>query len=78
MAQSILSALSPSLAVSVAGLFKPGQRLGFLGIDFVTRRRNRLNVVVRSLAGSRLDVDVLQSYGNCPKYIQARQYDWLL
>ena len=78
MSQSSFSALSPSLAVSVAGLFKPGQRLGLLGIDFATRRRNRLNVVVRSLAAGRLDVDVLQSYGNCPKYIQARQYEWLL
>lgn len=78
MSLSTLSALSPSLAVSLAGVFKPGQRLGLLGIDFETRRRNRLNVVVRSLVGDRLDVDVLQSYGNCPKYIQARQCEWLL
>jgi len=56
--------------VACAALFTPGQRLGLLGIDLATRRRNRVNAAVRSLAHNTLTLDVLQSYGNCPKYIQ--------
>ena len=56
-----------------AAVFKPGVRLGFLGIDFATRRRNRMNAVVDAVADGRLHLRVLQSYGNCPKYIQARR-----
>ena len=53
-------------------LFQTGARLGLLGIDLATRRRNRLNAVVDSVADGKLHLSVLQSYGNCPKYIQAR------
>lgn len=56
-----------------AAVFKPGVRLGFLGIDFATRRRNRMNAIVDSVADGKLHLRVLQSYGNCPKYIQARR-----
>lgn len=56
-----------------AAVFKPGVRLGFLGIDFATRRRNRLNAIVDGIADGTLHLRVLQSYGNCPKYIQARK-----
>lgn len=46
--------------------------VGMLGIDFRTRRRNRLNGRVHAVGAQRLDVDVLQSFGNCPKYIHVR------
>ncbi|MDB5555207.1 MAG: hypothetical protein JWL86_5191 [Rhizobium sp.] len=48
-----------------------GRAIGMLGIDLGTRRRNRLNgTVVRDENG--FSVDVEQSFGNCPKYIQLR------
>jgi predicted pyridoxine 5'-phosphate oxidase superfamily flavin-nucleotide-binding protein len=49
-----------------------GQDIGFLGIDFSTRRRNRANgrIVSRDAGGIRIAVS--QSFGNCPQYIQRR------
>ncbi|MBX9605723.1 MAG: pyridoxamine 5'-phosphate oxidase family protein [Gammaproteobacteria bacterium] len=54
--------------------FAPGADLGILGIEFHTRRRNRVNgrIVNRDSRGARLRVD--QSFGNCPQFIHAR--DW--
>ncbi len=49
-----------------------GAPVGLLGIEPATRRRNRVNGVVRRLAPDGLVVEVSQSFGNCPKYIQAR------
>ncbi|GAB1577762.1 pyridoxamine 5'-phosphate oxidase family protein [Bordetella petrii] len=55
-----------------AGL-QAGAPVGLLGIEMHTRRRNRMNGIV-SHAGSGLRVEVDQSFGNCPRYIQLR--DW--
>jgi uncharacterized protein len=49
-----------------------GGPIGVLGIDFATRRRNRANGVIASSGRDGIVVDVRQSFGNCPKYIQAR------
>ena len=46
--------------------------LGLLGIDFATRRRNRVNGIVRSV-GAGIPLDVTEAFGNCPKYIHAYQ-----
>ena len=46
--------------------------MGLLGIEFHTRRRNRLNGVVRNIDHQGFELSVRQSFGNCPKYIQAR------
>lgn len=51
---------------------RPGAQVGLLGIMFENRRRNRVNGRVRSWDGSDLVVDVDQTFGNCPQYIQAR------
>jgi predicted pyridoxine 5'-phosphate oxidase superfamily flavin-nucleotide-binding protein len=51
----------------------PGRPLGLLGIEPHTRRRNRLNGVVESADEDGFTVRVQQSFGNCPKYIQARE-----
>lgn len=57
-----------------AGLhLRAGAQVGLLGIDLGTRRRNRENGVIAQLDGNGLLVDVHQSFGNCPKYIQVRQ-----
>jgi predicted pyridoxine 5'-phosphate oxidase superfamily flavin-nucleotide-binding protein len=52
---------------------KAGTPAGLLGIDLGTRRRNRLNGIVAQAASDGFAVDVLQSFGNCPRYIQLRQ-----
>lgn len=50
-----------------------GDPVGLLGIELHTRRRNRMNgVVTPTAAGIRVDVD--QSFGNCPRYIQLRDF----
>ncbi|OAI94406.1 pyridoxamine 5'-phosphate oxidase family protein [Pseudomonas putida] len=52
-----------------------GAAVGLLGIELHTRRRNRMNGVLSRLdAGFRVDVD--QSFGNCPRYIQLRDFSF--
>jgi predicted pyridoxine 5'-phosphate oxidase superfamily flavin-nucleotide-binding protein len=53
-----------------------GARLGALGIELPTRRRNRLNGRVLEVQADGLVVAVQQSFGNCPKYIQTRALRW--
>lgn len=51
-----------------------GAPVGLLGLEFETRRRNRMNGTLRlNPDGSAFSVDVTLSFGNCPKYIQARK-----
>jgi hypothetical protein len=57
--------LSPALAA--------GNEIGILGIELATRRRNRLNGVVRS-EGEGFAIDVHQSFGNCPQYTHGREW----
>jgi predicted pyridoxine 5'-phosphate oxidase superfamily flavin-nucleotide-binding protein len=47
--------------------------VGLLGIKPHTRRRNRMNGVVARVGADGFAVKVRQSFGNCPKYIQARR-----
>ncbi|WP_321796601.1 pyridoxamine 5'-phosphate oxidase family protein [Burkholderia sp. BCC1988] len=56
----------------LAGAWQPGVPLGGLGIEFDTRRRNRVNGIVRAVDGGALTIAVEQSFGNCAKYIQGR------
>ncbi|RKU03347.1 pyridoxamine 5'-phosphate oxidase [Burkholderia sp. Nafp2/4-1b] len=57
----------------LAGAWQAGVPLGGLGIEFDTRRRNRVNGVVRAVDGGALTIAVEQSFGNCAKYIQGRK-----
>jgi len=50
-----------------------GAAIGLLGIEPHTRRRNRMNGMVRGVNDSGFAVELSQSFGNCPKYIQARE-----
>lgn len=52
-----------------------GAAIGLLGIDLRTRRRNRLNGVIRREGAAGFGVEVAQSYGNCPQYIQLRDFE---
>jgi predicted pyridoxine 5'-phosphate oxidase superfamily flavin-nucleotide-binding protein len=54
------------------GLLDEGATVGLLGLQAHTRRRNRLNGWVRRADADGVELRVGQSFGNCPKYIQAR------
>ena len=49
--------------------------IGLLGIELHTRRRNRVNGTVAAIDSDRFEVQVGQSFGNCPKYIQTRMFE---
>jgi len=49
--------------------------IGLLGIELHTRRRNRVNGTVTAIDSDRFEVQVGQSFGNCPKYIQTRMFE---
>jgi uncharacterized protein len=52
---------------------RDGAPVGGLGIEFSTRRRNRINGRIENcIFGEGFSIRVQQSFGNCPKYIQAR------
>jgi predicted pyridoxine 5'-phosphate oxidase superfamily flavin-nucleotide-binding protein len=54
------------------GGLNDGDAVGLLGIELHTRRRNRLNGLVRREDAAAFKVLVQQSFGNCPQYIQLR------
>ncbi len=60
----------------LAANLAPGIDIGFLGIEFSTRRRNRVNGRVAATHPNSFEVQVRQSFGNCPQYIQARRWEW--
>ncbi len=69
----IRSTLEPSDPASEG--MADGKPIGLLGIEMHTRRRNRMNGFVSTAAnGYRIDVD--QSFGNCPRYIQLRDFQF--
>ncbi|MEC4720610.1 pyridoxamine 5'-phosphate oxidase family protein [Noviherbaspirillum sp. CPCC 100848] len=63
----------PAAQDPLAPAMQPGQRLGLLGLQFETRRRNRANGIVSELDERGFTLAVQQSFGNCPKYIQTRE-----
>ncbi|QGW65076.1 flavin-nucleotide-binding protein [Lysobacter soli] len=62
----------PSMNDPAFAGFREGACIGLLGLEFHTRRRNRLNGRIEELNESGFSVEVVQSYGNCPQYIQTR------
>ena len=56
----------------LGGSLANGAPIGLLGIELGTRRRNRMNAKVRELDTVGFKLDVVQSFGNWPKYIQNR------
>ncbi|CAG4901376.1 2Fe-2S iron-sulfur cluster-binding protein [Paraburkholderia saeva] len=51
--------------------------VALLGIDLMTRRRNRLNGTVHRENAGGFDLHVGMSYGNCPQYITLRDYEFV-
>jgi predicted pyridoxine 5'-phosphate oxidase superfamily flavin-nucleotide-binding protein len=65
-------AAAPAPDDPLAHCLVAGRRVGLLGIDLATRRRNRANGCIVSTRRDRLTIAVEQSFGNCPQYIQGR------
>ncbi len=61
----------------LAGHIQTDARVGLLGLMLENRRRNRLNGrVIQVSEDGGFILAVGQSFGNCPKYIQQRQWQW--
>ncbi|WPN21510.1 pyridoxamine 5'-phosphate oxidase family protein [Pseudomonas marginalis] len=65
----------PSAGDPARSALQDGASVGLLGIDLNTRRRNRMNGRIGALDHEGFSIDVVQSFGNCPKYIQLRPVD---
>lgn len=53
-----------------------GDAIGLLGIELSSRRRNRMNGTIRRDGAGGFAVAVGHSFGNCPQYIQLRDYEF--
>ena len=58
----------------LAEALQVGATLGILGIELPTRRRNRMNGKIVARDEASFAVHVRESFGNCPQYIQRRDY----
>ena len=72
--QSLRIAARPGAGDPVQQAIAVGAPLGLLGIDLTTRRRNRANGRVAAADDDGFSLAVEQSFGNCPQYIQRREY----
>ncbi|QND45813.1 flavin-nucleotide-binding protein (plasmid) [Rhizobium lusitanum] len=54
-----------------------GSAIGMLGIELHTRRRNRLNGTISRHGDNGFEVNVDQAFGNCPRYIQLRDFTFV-
>ncbi|MGH6627127.1 MAG: pyridoxamine 5'-phosphate oxidase family protein [Burkholderiaceae bacterium] len=75
--EQLLVRAQPLVQDPLAQTLAKGAPIGLLGIEPHTRRRNRMNGIVERSDGHGFAVRVSQSFGNCPKYIQARRPEYL-
>lgn len=75
--RSLSFAARPVAGDPLAEGLRPGAQLGFLGIELHTRRRNRVNGRVSRISEHGFELDVEQTVGNCPQYIQGREMHWV-
>ncbi|AXE36663.1 pyridoxamine 5'-phosphate oxidase family protein [Chromobacterium phragmitis] len=66
----------PSPADPLRDCLRPGAAVALLGIELHTRRRNRMNGELAALDDNGFAAAVRQSFGNCPKYIQKREFEF--
>ncbi|MEH6552006.1 MAG: pyridoxamine 5'-phosphate oxidase family protein [Pseudomonadales bacterium] len=66
---------APVAGDPLADGLQAGTRLGLLGIDLPSRRRNRLAAHIVESSSDHIRLAVDQSFGNCPQYIQTRQLE---
>lgn len=61
----------------LAAILSSGAPIGLLGIEVASRRRNRMNAKVLSKNDANVSLEVVQSFGNCPQYIQTRDINFV-
>ncbi len=76
-ARTLNVAARPLAGDPLNGTLKPGADVGLLGIEPATRRRNRLTGRIGTVRPDGFAIDILQSFGNCPQYIQTRDIEIL-
>jgi ferredoxin-NADP reductase/predicted pyridoxine 5'-phosphate oxidase superfamily flavin-nucleotide-binding protein len=59
------------------GYLKNGTDVGLLGIEYYSRRRNRLSGRIAEIDDQSITLKINQTFGNCPQYIQSRDYELL-
>lgn len=59
------------------GGIQEGAAIGLLGIDLLSRRRNRMNGQVQFITNG-ISITVEHAFGNCPQYIQRRECSHLI
>jgi hypothetical protein len=64
----------PAPGDPLAEALVPGGRIGMLGIELPTRRRNRVNGRIVAVDDEGFTLAVEESFGNCPQYIRTRYY----
>lgn len=69
--------IMPIAADPLHDALQTGARIGLLGIEIPTRRRNRMNAHVLASNASGFALQVDQSFGNCPQYIQTRDLQFM-
>ena len=61
----------------LSGNLTVGSQVGILGIEYETRRRNRMTGKIASISDAGMAINISQTFGNCPKYIQTRSFEFL-
>jgi len=74
-ARTLLLTHAPCLANPFGLDTTPGAAVGLLGIDLATRQRVKFNGGFIDQTSTGLMVHVDQAFGNCPQYIQSREFD---
>ena len=67
-------AAAPGPGDALAQALNEGDDVGILGIELHSRRRNRVNGRVTARGAEGFELGVGQAFGNCPQYIQERQW----
>jgi predicted pyridoxine 5'-phosphate oxidase superfamily flavin-nucleotide-binding protein len=67
-------AAAPAAGDALQDALRLGAPVGLLGIELPTRRRNRMNGFILAKDENGFAVEVEESFGNCPQYIQKRDY----
>lgn len=67
---------TPAKGDPLADALRTDNRIGLLGVEFSSRRRNRLNAHITAVNKTGFSLEVDQTFGNCPQYIQTRAMEF--
>jgi uncharacterized protein len=75
--QQIQINTEPVMGDPLADSLTTGKRLGLLGIELESRRRNRLSGNISNVSKNSIELNISQAFGNCPQYIQTRELQYI-